>query len=44
MPTLTWSPELALDHAAMDKTHQEFVDLRSATEHALAVSHEQALA
>lgn len=44
MPTLTWSPELALDHAAMDKTHQEFVELLSATEDALAVSHEQALA
>lgn len=27
MPVTQWTPDLALNHAEMDKTHQEFVDL-----------------
>ncbi|WP_374675164.1 hemerythrin domain-containing protein [Ideonella sp.] len=43
MPSLTWSAELALDHPQMDTTHQEFVELLAATEHALAASPEAGL-
>ena len=34
MATLEWSDELALDMAAMDDTHQEFVDLLAVVEEA----------
>jgi hemerythrin len=44
MPTLTWSEELALDHPAMDATHEEFVALLAAAEAALAESPPAALA
>lgn len=27
MPVTQWTPDLVLNHAGMDKTHQEFVDL-----------------
>lgn len=35
MPTLQWSPEIALDHPEMDQTHVEFVELLAAAEDAL---------
>ena len=37
MPSLNWSQELALNHAQMDQTHQEFVELLAALETELAV-------
>ena len=44
MPTLTWSDNLALDHPAMDATHEEFVALLGAAEAALSESPPAALA
>lgn len=38
MPSLTWTLDLALDHPQMDATHEEFVDLLTAAEAALAES------
>ena len=32
MPSLEWSPALALDMASMDDTHREFVDLLAAVD------------
>ena len=36
MTTLTWSAELTLAHPQMDATHEEFVALLAAADHALA--------
>lgn len=44
MPTLVWSEEISLSHPQMDATHQEFVDLLSASEAALLQSPEAGLA
>lgn len=44
MPALAWSPELALDHPRMDRTHEEFVALLAETEAALALDETTLLA
>lgn len=40
MSTLSWSDTFALNHARMDQTHREFVDLLAAVEQALDEDHE----
>ena len=43
MTSLTWSPEIALDHPEMDQTHIEFVELLAAAEAALLRSQGEGL-